>query len=85
MEYTTDSSPDAAMAAARALVQANLKEISKEILEWRDTGILTNGRLREANALLQMHIRHDSLRLVETIARDMALEFVLTHSRNVPS
>jgi hypothetical protein len=76
----TENTPQAAMAATRAVIQANLKEISKEILEWRDTGILTDGRLREANAFLQTHIRHDSLRLVETIARDMALEFVLAHS-----
>lgn len=65
-----------AMDSAKSIIAAHLPEIAREILAWRDTGLLSDGKLREAAGFLQNFMPADTLMIAEKMARDAALEAV---------
>lgn len=71
-----EMNPSAAISLARQMVSGHLQEIARELLLWRDTAILPNGRLREVAAVLAGVFTHDALRIAEGLARDAALEVI---------
>lgn len=55
------------VAAARKFAALHSIELAREIIEWQDTALLRDGRLREL-ALLCSYAEHDALRVAEHIA-----------------
>ena len=62
--------------AAIALVEANLAQCCTELIEWSDTGVLSDGKVREV-ARLCAFAGHSDLSVAETIIKRLAFEFVV--------
>ena len=61
---------------AKVLAKANLSECCQEIVEWRKSGILCNGTVRDMARKLEAVDEHNSTRLAEQIVVQLALEVV---------
>ena len=54
--------------------EKNLVECAKELLAWKDTGILVNGHVRElASMCATWSSQHDSIKMAETLIERAAL------------
>lgn len=58
----------------RAEIRANLPEVAREILTWRRTGILPDGKFRKAAERLNRLYPNDYLAVAEHVATGVALE-----------
>lgn len=65
------------MAQAKEFARDNVGDIATELLNWRDTGLLVDGKLRELASMLRPISANDSLSVAEGMARDAALEDVV--------
>lgn len=63
--------------AMRAFVASNLPAIAREILSWKSSGILCDGKTREAAAILTASVYEvNPLSYVEYHASELALEAI---------
>lgn len=62
------------MAQAEAFVRENLSECAAELIEWIDTAVLRDGKVREAARILQPVLHHDAIKVAERIVERAALE-----------
>ena len=72
-----DIDPLAIMAEAKAAIRRDLPQIAAELLDWYDTGLLTDGAFRKAASILLPIPLHDHLGIAEGIARRLAFEAVI--------
>lgn len=64
-------------AESRAFAAKHLKECAAEIIEWQDTAVLRDGRVRELAALCGKFIdNHDQLRVAESLINRAAIDAV---------
>ncbi|WP_419900626.1 hypothetical protein [Roseomonas sp. USHLN139] len=63
-----------AVDAARVALEANLPAVCRELLAWHDTGLLPDGRLREAAAILEPVAPGYFLQIAEGMANRAALK-----------
>ncbi|MEI2416149.1 hypothetical protein V8Z80_08185 [Orrella sp. JC864] len=68
--------PKPIMAAAKAFAQRHYVELAAEELEWQDTALLRNGRMRELAEMLKPIAGHDPLVLAKNLTHRAALEAV---------
>ncbi|KXS55261.1 MAG: hypothetical protein AWU57_360 [Marinobacter sp. T13-3] len=59
---------------AKTFAEQNLTQCSREIVEWRRTGILRDGKLRELEAIVEKMGLDDSTRQAEGFVIQAALE-----------
>lgn len=59
---------------AKEFAEKNLAQCSKEIVEWRRTGILRDGKVRELEAIVEEMGLDDSTRQAEGFVIQAALE-----------
>lgn len=72
---TTHNEHRRVMEEGREYVKAHLAECAREMLEWYDTALLRDGRMRElAKILKPISPNYDSLGLAESLVRRAALE-----------
>lgn len=63
------------MAQARAMAEAHLPAIARELLDWSNTGLLTDGWFRQvAVVLAPLSSHHDPLGMAERVVRRVMLE-----------
>lgn len=67
--------PQEQLDAAKKLIDENLVQACREIIEWHDTSILCQGIVRQAAELLEFD-RHHNLGIVESMVDRAALEYV---------
>lgn len=65
---------------ARHFAKQNLLQLAKEMLEWRGTGILCDGKVRELARMFDFVPAHDRLNLAESVVNEAALEAVIALS-----
>jgi hypothetical protein len=65
---------------ARALVRENLRQCCEEVLQWHDTTILPDGRVREVTNLLEPVMGANALGVAENLVTRAALEEVTAKS-----
>jgi hypothetical protein len=65
-------------------IRGNIVEISQEILDWRGSGILKEGKIRRADYMLSgSNIPYpDRLRVLEEMSTNIALEFIINNYSN---
>lgn len=66
--------PRAIMAKAKAEVAAHLPELARELVVWRDTALLPDGRLRRIARALSTFAPEDSLRIAEDLVKNAAVD-----------
>jgi hypothetical protein len=56
--------------------RTNLRQCAQELLEWRRTGVLPNGKVKELNRMTEKEFPHgfDQLRITEALIQETALE-----------
>lgn len=59
---------------AESLARENLQQCAREVMEWRKTGILQDGKIREMEKLLDSVDNMQSTRMAEDIVLNLALE-----------
>lgn len=64
---------------ARAFANVHAKALAGELIQWQDTGLLIDGRLRELAAIWVTADDSNSLSLAEHTATRAALEALVTH------
>lgn len=74
--------PHEAMDAARSMVAANLPELANEWLEWQQTSVLKDGKLREMARILQAVSIYDALSIAENLLKAAAMEVVATPAQD---
>jgi len=67
--------PQEQIDAAKKLIEDNLLQACREILEWHDTSILCQGIVRQAAAFIEFD-KHHNLGIVESMVDRAALEYV---------
>jgi hypothetical protein len=70
-----DNAGTSPVADANKSIQANLAQAASEVLEWRKTGILVDGIVKNASAMITSVYGYDSLQQVELIIVREALRF----------
>lgn len=65
------------MKKAENFAEANLKECAAEMLEWRETSILRNGKVRELAAILHTVDPHYALTLAGNMIKTAAMRKVV--------
>lgn len=61
---------------AQAFAKAHLSECAAELIEWQNTAILRDGRVRELAKLCQQFMcNNDDLRVAESFINRAAVEF----------
>lgn len=68
------------MQQMKQFVAENMKQCCHELIEWQDTGVLSNGKVREASRMLVGIYRSDSLSIVESEIKSQALRKVANES-----
>ena len=64
------------IAEARAFTKRHLPQCAEEMLEWQDTALLRDGRMRELGKLCSKIDPQYSLKLAEGMVTRAALEYV---------
>lgn len=72
----TDVDAKTILRQASTFARDNLAECAGELLAWRNTGLLGDGRMRELAAMLRPLSPHDHLSLAESVIVRVALERV---------
>lgn len=61
----------------KEFARANLRECAKELVEWEETGILAQGKVRELAAILEhLYGKRDSIKLAKSFITDETLRSV---------
>ena len=63
---------------ARAFAATHVRALAAELIEWQDTGLLTNGKLRELAAIWSKGDESNAMSLAESTATRAALDAVAT-------
>lgn len=66
---------------AEKFAKQHIVEISGEMLEWRDTSFLRNGRVRELSRMLMPMAGSYALGVAESYAQRAAFEFVVQQGK----
>lgn len=68
---------------AEAFAKEHIVELCEELLEWQDTSILRQGKLRELTRMLKPMASFDvlALRIAEDYVKKAALEFMVEQGR----
>jgi hypothetical protein len=66
---------------AEKFATQNIIEICQEMLEWRSTSLLKNGRVRELSRILTPLADSYALSVAESYAQRAAYEFVVQHGK----
>lgn len=64
---------------ARAFAATHVRALSAELVEWQDTGLLRDGKLRELAAIWSKGDEPNSMSLAESTATRAALNAVVAH------
>lgn len=62
--------------ACEAVIRENLQDCCKELSEWWDTGLLSDGKLRQAAALLKDKGFTDPIRMAERHVEMLAVRSI---------
>jgi hypothetical protein len=63
------------MDAARKMIKDHLTDACIEILEWHDHGLLRNGVVRQAAALITLN-KCDNLKIIENMVNRFSMEYL---------
>jgi hypothetical protein len=66
---------------AKEFAKQHIVEISEEILEWRNTALLKEGRVRELAGILRPLAGSYALNVAESYAQSAAFEFVVQQGK----
>lgn len=67
--------------AAEAFAMKHVVELCEEFLEWSDTGILRDGKMRELRAILKPMLNNDASSVAESYAKNAAIKFVVQQGK----
>jgi hypothetical protein len=82
MTQKLDSSQLRAIAdQAEEFAKEHIVEISEEMVEWRNTSLLRDGRVRELSRILMPLADSYALSVAESYAQRAAYEFVVQHGK----
>lgn len=70
---------------ARAFANSHARELASELIQWQDTGLLIDGRMRELAAIWSAVDASNSLSLAENTATRAALDALVTQLGSEPS
>lgn len=62
---------------ARAFATSHAKELATEMIQWQDTALLPNGKLRELAAIWAMADKSNALTLAESTATRAAFDVLV--------
>lgn len=66
------------MSRVREFASQHLYELAQEMVEFENSGLLCDGRLRELEAIARPVCNSDALKVAQATVRRAALEYVVT-------